>query len=203
MQAMTELMEFWVDGIPAPKGSRKNFLVRRKDGKMGINSVNANTRTKGWEQKIREKAKKVPNLTVLGGSVAVWLLFVMPRPGYHARKKDAPKLPITRPDLDKLARAACDALTGVMFKDDSQVTLLWSRKIYGPEPGVRVTVKYDDVGVEYFADKQAKKRKQKVAELRERFQRRLQSRPAEKMISPNPRYDDVFEEGASWLDDAW
>ena len=140
------LVEFWVDGIPAPKGSRKNFIIKRKDGSMGVNSVNANARTKGWEAKIRQNAKSVSYNTVMEGPVAVWLLFVLPRPGYYKRKKDAPVLPITRPDLDKLIRAACDAVTGVLFRDDSQVTQLWARKIYGPEPGLRMTVKYDDVG---------------------------------------------------------
>ena len=60
-------------------------------------------------------------------------------------KDSAAALPLTKPDVDKLLRAFLDALTGVVWKDDSQVTDAISRKRYavpsGPgEDGVRAAV---------------------------------------------------------------
>ena len=39
----------------------------------------------------------------------------------------------TKPDVDKLARAALDALTGVLWADDSQVVSLHAQKEYAGE----------------------------------------------------------------------
>ena len=48
--------------------------------------------------------------------------------------------PTMAPDLDKLARAVLDALTGLAFDDDAQVTILNCEKRYGPRDELIVTV---------------------------------------------------------------
>lgn len=53
----------------------------------------------------------------------------------------APIAPIVRPDLLKLARAVEDALSGVLWKDDSQVVVEVLRKRYDEPMGCVVTVK--------------------------------------------------------------
>ena len=67
--------------------------------------------------------------------------FYLPRPASASKTK---KLPASkRPDLDKLARAVLDALTDVIFEDDSQVVSLGAFKYItnpGQQPGVKVTV---------------------------------------------------------------
>jgi crossover junction endodeoxyribonuclease RusA len=40
-------------------------------------------------------------------------------------------LKTTKPDIDKLQRAALDALTGVLFEDDSQVVSVICTKDFG------------------------------------------------------------------------
>jgi len=48
---------------------------------------------------------------------------------------------VKRPDLDKLVRAVFDALTNVVFKDDSQVVSVFaSKRLAGPGDTVGVTV---------------------------------------------------------------
>ena len=47
----------------------------------------------------------------------------------------ASALPDRAPDLDKLVRAALDALTGIVFGDDGQVCELYAHKLYGDGPG--------------------------------------------------------------------
>jgi Holliday junction resolvase RusA-like endonuclease len=65
----------------------------------------------------------------------VTLLFVMPRPKTVKRAE-----PSVAPDLDKLVRAALDALTSVAYEDDGQVTEIHAIKIYGGVPGLEVRV---------------------------------------------------------------
>jgi Holliday junction resolvase RusA-like endonuclease len=52
--------------------------------------------------------------------------FRMPRPKAHYKasgeiKADAPWFPIVRPDLTKLLRSTEDAMTGIVWHDDSQI----------------------------------------------------------------------------------
>ena len=47
--------------------------------------------------------------------------------------------PSVPPDLDKLIRAALDALTAIAYRDDAQVTEIRAAKCYGDYPGVQIT----------------------------------------------------------------
>ena len=66
---------------------------------------------------------------------------------FFLRQPKRPKapVPITKPDVDKLARACLDGMTDAgVFRDDSQVTTLTARKRYTTEaPHVRVFVDGD------------------------------------------------------------
>lgn len=79
--------------------------------------------------------------------VSVYLVFRMPRPKSQTRKKGPnPELPhVKRPDVDNLAKAVLDALTGVLWKDDGQVQRLAVTKVVaagGADPGVDVVVEW-------------------------------------------------------------
>ena len=45
---------------------------------------------------------------------------------------------VTKPDLDKLLRSVLDALTGIVWVDDSQVVIISARKDFG-QPGATIT----------------------------------------------------------------
>lgn len=49
-------------------------------------------------------------------------------------------LPTTKPDVDNIVKAICDALNGVVWKDDVQVVDLAVTKRYALVPGVEVMV---------------------------------------------------------------
>lgn len=69
------------------------------------------------------------------------LWFVLPRPASAPKTKTPPAT--KRPDLDKMARAVLDALTDVVFQDDSQVTSMALTKriaVPGESPGVTVEI---------------------------------------------------------------
>lgn len=74
--------------------------------------------------------------------VNVVIDFVFARPKSHLRKsglrEDAPRLP--RVDLDNAAKAVLDALNGVAWDDDSQVSRLVLEKSYGTEGRTTVRI---------------------------------------------------------------
>jgi Holliday junction resolvase RusA-like endonuclease len=118
------VIEFVVYGDALPKGSAKAFIPK------GWSRPVITSTTKGlkeWEAKIAAAAQIKCDGILLTGPVTLEVRF------YLARPKSLPKRTtahIKRPDLDKLIRGATDALTGVIWKDDSQVTLVTAGKTY-------------------------------------------------------------------------
>lgn len=123
----------FVPGVPAPQGSKRH---------VGRGILIESSKAVGpWRERVALAAHSHAR-GLLGGPVSVDLVFVLPRP------KSAPKcttLPaVKRPDIDKLARAILDALTGVWIADDSQVIDLRATKHIADidgEPGVTITVR--------------------------------------------------------------
>jgi crossover junction endodeoxyribonuclease RusA len=128
------MIEFNVRGLPQPQGSSRAFV---SGGRARI-VTGAHAGPLGyWRHAIATEARAaMGDRPLLEGPLVVILRFRLPRP------KSAPKrqqFPDRRPDIDKLARAGLDALTGVVLRDDAQVIELSADKSYG-EPGVTVRV---------------------------------------------------------------
>ena len=49
-------------------------------------------------------------------------------------------LPTKKPDADNIAKIIADALNGVAWHDDAQITEMTVRKVYGENPEVRVRI---------------------------------------------------------------
>ncbi|MFA5943161.1 MAG: RusA family crossover junction endodeoxyribonuclease [Candidatus Thermoplasmatota archaeon] len=131
------MLTFEVQGIPAPKGSTRSFRHNRT-GQVVTTGDNPNTRpwqaAVGWCAAAAMKGAE-PTL----GAVAVEVVFRFPRPKSHYRKSGElkPKAPArhtTKPDLDKLTRALFDALTGIVWRDDSQAFTVQATKDYAGFP---------------------------------------------------------------------
>jgi len=142
---------FSVKGIPVPKGSATAFK-HAKTGNVIIMQSNR-AKQKPWASLIALTAQsyfKEPTK----GPIELTLDFQMPRPKYHFRsngwevKTTAPAEHIIKPDLDKLARCLLDALTGIVYFDDSQVYGLKCRKFYGKYPGVFISVGMEEKAME-------------------------------------------------------
>jgi len=120
-------ISFNVQGIrPAPQGSKRHLGGRR----MVEQSVNL----KPWREAVRQEALKTGKPMAMGAVfVDLAFRFARPKGHYNAKgelKQSAPMRVITKPDLDKLQRSTLDALTGVLFKDDSQVCRILAMKCY-------------------------------------------------------------------------
>lgn len=48
--------------------------------------------------------------------------------------------PTKKPDLDNILKAICDALTGIVWRDDKQIVGDDTKKWYGVEPRVEVSI---------------------------------------------------------------
>lgn len=128
-------MRFFVPGTPAPQGSKQAFVR----GNRAV-LVEVSKRLPSWRDAVQDAAMTAGCEPIVG-PVDVWLSFRMPRPK-TMKPGDSLEM-VARPDLDKLARAVLDGLTGVCFDDDSQVTRLVlskRRADVGEESGVAVSV---------------------------------------------------------------
>lgn len=122
---MTELV-FTVFGVAQPQGSAKAFMP--KNARFPI-VTSDNPQLKGWRQLVAQAASRALEGSgiFLEGPIQVCADFYLPRPKSIGGK---PKAHLTRPDVDKLSRAIGDALTGVLYRDDSQITQLKVTKAY-------------------------------------------------------------------------
>jgi Holliday junction resolvase RusA-like endonuclease len=131
------LTRFWVAGIPAGQGRITSFM-NPKTNKVVSKHSNAD-KLLPWRRTVADVGQQHAKLH--DGPVALDLVFFLPRP------KSAPKRWIAhtkRPDLSHLTRAVEDALTGVMYLDDSQVVCEYVAKVYAMDNrpvGVLVTVR--------------------------------------------------------------
>jgi Holliday junction resolvase RusA-like endonuclease len=139
-QRQSARIVFTVVGNAEPQGSTKAFM--RKSMKFPV-VVSDNPNLKGWRAQVAYAAGRQARVHGLIESAPVRVLasFYLARPKSLRKKSTPPHL--TKPDLDKLMRAIGDAMTGVLYRDDSQVTGLQVTKAYaavGEAPRVVIVV---------------------------------------------------------------
>jgi len=149
-------MAFFVPGKPRTKGSQK--WVRSKHTGKSIPVTNENLET--WCGMVRTFAigaiKAGSFERIEGDGVVIDLYFIFERPKSHYRtgknahllKDSAPDCHFQKPDPDKLERAIFDSLTGIIYKDDCQITDHHTRKAWGRMSGVHITVKGESDAVQ-------------------------------------------------------
>lgn len=132
------MIRFRVYGIPQTKGSIKAFM---RPGMRYPVVTNDNVKNKAWAQAVTAVAQmakaQYADSTPLDGALMLCLSFYLPRPKSIPRRIH---YPTKRPDLDKMVRSVKDALTGVLYRDDSQIVQLTASKAYASDPGVEVSL---------------------------------------------------------------
>ena len=145
----SSLIEFWVDGVPRPQGSKRHV----GGGRM----VEASPHVKGWRDLVSAVAFQSMPGDPISTPVGVAVHFLFPRPKSHYRtgknahllRTGAPDRPTTRSvgDTDKLCRAILDSLAvtsgGGVLVDDSQVVWLYGQKDWAQDdegPGAYVRI---------------------------------------------------------------
>lgn len=128
------MIEFDVKGIPAPQGSKNAY---RRGNRIVL--VESSKKVPAWREAVALEAKK-HCIQQIDGPVFISMIFRLPRP------KSLPKKVIhmvKKPDLDKLIRSTCDALSGVAYVDDNRVACITAAKTYAgsdEEPGCEISI---------------------------------------------------------------
>src|SRR5688572_29257665 len=134
---MATTIQFVVYGTPASRGSKRALPIGGKAGGRTI-LVDSDKRSKDWMQEVKSASCKtwedvLPDglrPALLTGSIVLTCRFYFSRKKCHYRtgknahilRDSAPTFHIQKPDLSKITRAVEDALTGVVWRDDSQIT---------------------------------------------------------------------------------
>lgn len=152
-----------VYGEPKPAGSKVSGVAYRKgeDGRrvpverngkiMTFTKDSSGQAGEGWRNAVAEAGAGVlGGAPLLSGPLYVEITFLLRRPQSHygsgrnsERLKDsAPVYPAKRPDSTKLLRAVEDALTNVLWLDDSQIVCGGTEKVFaGPDEATGVEVR--------------------------------------------------------------
>jgi Holliday junction resolvase RusA-like endonuclease len=136
-----------VYGRPQPAGSKRAFR-NPHTGRIAV--VDASKGTKPWQQQVAGAALEAcgSEPLLLDGPLILDVKFYLARPRGHYRtgknahlvRDAAPDYPIGRPDTTKLLRAVEDALSGIVWTDDSRVVYQLASKHYGTPERVEVRV---------------------------------------------------------------
>jgi Holliday junction resolvase RusA-like endonuclease len=95
--------------------------------------VHSNPRLTAWRNVIKEAIKQC-NHPVMIGAVYAYMVFELPRPKTVNRPR-----PCVKPDLDKLVRAALDAIeSSGIISNDSQICEIQAVKIYSEQPRLKL-----------------------------------------------------------------
>lgn len=149
-------IEFTIYGLARPAGSKKGFY-NQKAGRVIITDANASSRP--WKAQVSDAAAQAMTyhddegtsgyLPPLDGPLALELVFYVPRPKGHYGKRglkpSAPEFPTVKPDVLKLARAVEDALSGIAYRDDSQIVTEFLLKRYGEPARCSVLIRQEQL----------------------------------------------------------
>lgn len=151
------MISFTVYGKAQPAGSKRAFALRRRDGSLVtreggapvINVTDDNAKSKSWKQEIAKAAlaARGAGVPLLDGPLRVWMGFCRVRPKGHTKANGeltkagrGADYPTTKPDVLKLARAAEDAMTGILYRDDAQIVDERLVKMWGEREVLYVNV---------------------------------------------------------------
>lgn len=131
-------LEFIAVGKAQPQGSAKAVTL---PGCNFTTIVSDNPRLKRWRKTVGTAAKaamRAGNFDLIAREIPViaQLQFCFRKPASAKNRTH----PTVKPDCDKLCRAILDALTGIVWTDDSQVVRMLAVKSYGAFERVEIRV---------------------------------------------------------------
>lgn len=153
MKADPAFVTFEVMGKPEPAGSKRavpNSRDWRSRPGVTWKVLDANPKSDRWKDLVAGCARAAmlkSGMSMIEGPCWMFLTFTLERPDGHFRKGGQLSAEGLRnehhtkaPDVLKLTRAVEDALSGIVYKDDSLIISERMSKKYGPVPGVTITV---------------------------------------------------------------
>jgi crossover junction endodeoxyribonuclease RusA len=144
------VIRFDVLGEPAPKGSMRAIMVRGHAQLIPGGDDATRSRLRTWTQAIVGAASlaffdaaRTKRAHFEEVALEIEIEFRLRKPA----TTKYPERPIGKPDADKLERAVLDALTGLVYDDDSRVVVLSSTKQWASpgREGATIAVRPADV----------------------------------------------------------
>lgn len=136
---MVDHIYFTVLGKAQPQGSIKSFMI---GGKPRLTSDN--TKMKPYRQQVGWSALGARAEAGYSGlfadkhvAVGVDIKFYFAKPPSISKKRIHV---VVKPDIDKICRSSIDAMTGILYADDSQIISLTATKEYGIPERVEISV---------------------------------------------------------------
>lgn len=135
-------MKFEVIGTPVAKG-------RPRVGKFGTFTPK---KTVYYENLVNYTfTQKYPLFKPLEGELKMKIIAIFEPPKSWSKKKQQEAIPCiddplsamgktTKPDLDNIVKSITDALNGLVYKDDAQITSLLAHKVYGEKAKVIIEI---------------------------------------------------------------
>lgn len=130
-------IKFTVPG--KPMGKERHRTARTKNGHMVSYTPE---KTSSYEALVRACYLAAGGTLISdSGQIRMSIYAYFPIPKKTSKDQFAEMLagyvqPVKRPDADNIAKIICDALNGIAYRDDSQVTELLVTKAYSNQPGV-------------------------------------------------------------------
>ena len=126
--------------LGAPQGKERPRAAKLRDRTI----VYTPKKTRDYEREIAT-AYRTQCSGMFSGAVAIEIHAYYEIPKSASRKRVLDMVsdrerPTKKPDGDNIAKAVCDALNGVAYKDDSQVVDLTVRKYFSKFPHIQVFI---------------------------------------------------------------
>lgn len=140
---MTTSVSFVVYCHPEPQGSKNAFVIPGTNRAVVVDQ--GAKKLKPYRQEIMRTAMtEVPQRPWAGKHIPIVLKlnFQLLKPPSVKKSRTHP---VVKPDLDKLVRSTCDALTGVLYADDAQIVELHVRKEYADTECVTISASVADI----------------------------------------------------------
>ena len=126
-------------GNPVPKGRSKFAVIK------GHAIAYTPKKTRVDEENLRAQMLPYRPESPLQGALSLMLLIYRSIPKSFSKKRQ--KLaeaghisPITRPDIDNYLKQCVDAMSGIFFRDDSQICQVTLAKWYSDRPRIQVSI---------------------------------------------------------------
>lgn len=151
------VLRFEVAGKAEPAGSKRAFVPQKNgqpfrsktNGRIVVSVVDDNPNGRDWKNRVADGARQQWGARLLL-TAPLWFkaTFYLRRPkGHHGTgrnaavvKESSPQFPASKPDVLKLTRAVEDALSGIVYADDSQIVSERIDKRYGDKPRVEIEI---------------------------------------------------------------
>lgn len=132
------LVSFVVWGVPVAQPRQRHRMVKADDKTYVSNYTPARHPVQAFKQACKIEARsRFPFEPRRDCSLRLHVLFVLPRPQSLIWKtKPMPRVPHNKkPDIDNLLKSLKDALTGILWHDDSQIASVIASKVIASGSG--------------------------------------------------------------------